>query len=173
MGLQDAPLKRRRQVLAALSGLAVVATKGLPGTAAAAPNASPRSIDVHCHYAPPIWTNVVAEKTTRGLFGRERPAERIKNWTAAATIEQMDRAGIATSILSLTTPGIWFGAAESPMDATRRLARTCNEHGAKLVADYRGRFGLFAALPLPDIDGSLREIEYALDTLNVDGLGLL
>ena len=55
---------------------------------------------------------------------------------------------------------------------TRRLARACNEYGAKLVQDHPTRFGLFAAMPLPDVDATLKEIAYAYDTLKADGVGL-
>ena len=87
-------------------------------------------------------------------------------WTPARTIEDMDRDGVATSIVSTSEPSVWFGDNE----AARQLARECNEYGARLMADYPGRFGVFATLPLPDVDGALREIEYAFDTLKADGV---
>jgi len=55
----------------------------------------------------------------------------------------------------------------------RAFARETNEYGARQVSDHKGRFGLFAVLPLPDIDATLREVEYAFDTLRADGVGLL
>jgi hypothetical protein len=76
---------------------------------------------------------------------------------------------VATSIISISDPGVHFG----DNMAARALARECNEAGARVVRDYPGRFGLFAVLPLPDVDGSMKELEYALDTLKADGIGVL
>jgi aminocarboxymuconate-semialdehyde decarboxylase len=47
-----------------------------------------------------------------------------------------------------------------------------NELAAKLTQERPDRFGAFAALPLPDVDGALRELEYALDTLKLEGVVL-
>jgi predicted TIM-barrel fold metal-dependent hydrolase len=81
----------------------------------------------------------------------------------------MDKGQVSTAMLSITAPGAHFGNAQE----ARRMARQLNDYGARQVSDRRGRFGLFAVLPLPDVEGSLREIEYVFDTLKADGVGLL
>jgi predicted TIM-barrel fold metal-dependent hydrolase len=93
----------------------------------------------------------------------------LPEWTPARSIEEMDKSGIAISVVSLGSP-----VAVSP-DAqfVRRLARDVNEYSAKMVKDHPGRFAFFSVLPLPDIEGSLREVEHALDTLKAAGIGLI
>jgi predicted TIM-barrel fold metal-dependent hydrolase len=81
----------------------------------------------------------------------------------------MDKAEIASAVTSITSPGIWFEGD----DGARARARDCNEFGARMMGDFPGRFGMFAAIPVPDIDGSLAEIAYAFDVLKHDGIGVL
>jgi len=79
----------------------------------------------------------------------------------------MDKYGVETAITSISL------GVETPDPAQRsRLCRDCSEYGAKMVAQYPKRFGLFAPLPLPDVDASLKELSYALDMLKADGIGL-
>src|SRR5579862_3149728 len=140
---------------------AAVAGRDAIAALAQSPAGTPRLIDIHHHFAPPAW---IAE-----VKGRPMLQTANVNWTPAQSIEDMDRGGVAAAAISITNPGLWFG----DRDATRRLARACNDYGAKLVQDHPKRFALFAAMPLPDVDATLKEIEYACDTLRADGVGLL
>ncbi len=115
-------------------------------------------VDVHHHILPPRF---VAEQRDEILYFARDPA--VLDWTPQLALEQLDRFGIDTAYVSLGVPG-----APEP-----RLARDCNEYSADLRRDHPGRFGVFASLPLPDIDASLSELEYAFDQLGVDGVGLL
>ena len=124
----------------------------------------PFRIDIHHHFAPPAWIAAVQNLGTSAA--PLQPAN--ANWTPAKSIADMDQGNVAAALISITNPGLWFG----DKGVTNRLARECNEYGAKLVQDHRGRFGLFAAMPLPDVDATLKEIEYAYDTLKAYGVGL-
>jgi predicted TIM-barrel fold metal-dependent hydrolase len=149
----------RRTVLAGLAALGGSALLPFAATAQSiAPN--PRRIDVHHHLVPPGYLEEIG---ARRQGGGGIP------WSPALSIEDMDRNGIAQSLISLVQPGVWFGDIEQG----RRLSRQSNEFAAKLERDHPGRFGSFATVPLPDADGSLKEIEYALDTLKADGIGLM
>ena len=100
--------------------------------------------------------------------------ERFRDYTPDRAIESMDQGGTQAALISCTEPGLWFGDDFSKeRQEAISLTRDMNEYGARMVADYKSRFGLFAVLPLPDIDASLKEIEYAFDTLKADGVGLL
>jgi len=134
---------------------------GAPTVAPAVAPPPKTVIDVHHHIAPPAY---VQELVARGLS--EPPLFR---WSVQKSLDDMDKAGVATALTSITTPGVWFG----DDGAARRLARKCNDYAATLVRDHPGRFGVFASLPLPDVDGSLEEVAYALDTLKADGVGLM
>lgn len=140
-----------------LTVLAALGAGALGGSAVAAQPAKPRRFDFHYHLGDP--------KYIEAIRAHNLPAPPALMTTEKA-LEDMDKAGVTTSILSIPGPGVWFGdAAEA-----RRLARQCNEYSAQLVADHPKRFGFFATLPLPDVEGALREIAYGLDTLGADGV---
>jgi predicted TIM-barrel fold metal-dependent hydrolase len=128
---------------------------------------SPRRIDVHNHLIPPPYLAAMRPEIIAGADTDPAP---VLNWNPAHAVEEMDKSGVATAMLSMSTPGLWV---LHDRDRTRKLARACNEYAAGLVRDYPGRFGMFAALPLPDVDGALAEAVYALDVLHADGIGLL
>lgn len=123
----------------------------------------PARIDVHHHLVPPAYADFLRAK------GHRPGGVDVPNWSPERSLHLMDRNGIVASILSLSTPGTWFG----DDDQARHMAREVNEYAAGVVADHPQRFGFFATLTVPDLAGSIAEAEYALDTLGADGIVLL
>jgi 6-methylsalicylate decarboxylase len=121
--------------------------------------AEPNLIDIHHHFGPSVWVNAVK--------GRPLLQPANTTWTPEKSLEDMDRGGVMAAVVSITNPGLWFG----DNGFTIRLARECNEYAAGLVRGHPARFGFFAAMPLPDVEGTLKEIAYAYDTLRADGVG--
>ncbi|HYK64614.1 MAG TPA: amidohydrolase family protein [Patescibacteria group bacterium] len=121
-------------------------------------------IDVHFHYLSPEYREQMIDAVGAWADGFPAP-----QWSADGALAMMDRFGIATGMLSVSSPGVHFGN-----DArARSLARSVNEFAARTIGEHRGRFGGFASLPLPDVDGALQELAYALDTLKLDGVVML
>ena len=184
-GVQASPSRREFLGGMAAAGAAVVASgcqEAVQSPASSTP-VSPapltdlRLIDVHHHFASPGWVKTLKDA---GALNNSWDG-----YSPAKTIELMDQASIQTAFASPTTPGVWFrdgygsnlrgrpAQVSQTMDQVRALTREMNEFGATMVSDYPTRFGIFAALALPDIDGSLREIEYVLDTLKLQGFGIM
>jgi len=124
---------------------------------------NPRRIDVHHHVLPPDYKVKAKDRLS---FGSDPSA--LFDWTPGRALAAMDEHGVATALGSISTPGIWWG---NDADA-RALARDCNEFMAQMKRDHPGRFGFFTAIPLPDRDGALAEIEHGAK-LGADGVGIL
>ena len=124
-------------------------------------------VDMHAHFTTPHYVEVA--KAAGHVMPAGMPETYWPQWTARQHLDLMDEAGIGHAVLSLPSPGVYFGDER----AARSLAREVNEFCAEVVRQYRPRFGQFATLPLPDVDGSLTELAYCFDQLDVDGVVLL
>ena len=121
-------------------------------------------IDIHNHIVPKEYVALLAGKGITTSGGIHFP-----EWSPERTIARMDEQNIAVAMTSISAPGVYVG----DIGFARDLARRCNEISARLVSDHPQRFGALAVLPLPDVRGALKELEFAIDTLNLDGVALL
>jgi 6-methylsalicylate decarboxylase len=118
-------------------------------------------VDLHHHFFAP--------GPLKPFMSRYPTPKPILAYTPAQSIAAMDQAGVEIALLSSPAP---FGDDPALFRDAVTAARGLNEFGAQMVSDHKGRFGLFAVLPMPQIEASLREIEYALAVLNADGVGV-
>jgi predicted TIM-barrel fold metal-dependent hydrolase len=120
-------------------------------------------IDTHHHIVPPDYARWLR---AQGVLAGGLP---VPKWDAAAALELMDRHDVTAAVLSVSTPGVHLGdGAEA-----RAMARDVNDSAAQACRDHPDRFGFFATLPLPDVEGALAELDRAFDTLGADGVVLL
>jgi predicted TIM-barrel fold metal-dependent hydrolase len=122
-------------------------------------------IDVHHHIVPGEYLQALARLGITKSIGVAFPA-----WSVQRDLELMDMLGVQASVVSFSTPA----ANVSGTGNARSLARLCNDLAAMLVNAYPGRYGAFATVPpLDDVEGALWELDYALDTLRLDGVALM
>src|SRR5438093_13777716 len=118
-------LLTRRKWMAQMAALGVSAA--LPKTISGLQNGlgSPRRpfrIDTHSHFTIP---KLYALATARGV-----QQATLQDWTPAKILAEMEEGGVATSIISISDPGVNFG----DNMAARALARECNEYAAKVIS---------------------------------------
>jgi 6-methylsalicylate decarboxylase len=167
----DAGASRRKflQALAVAGAGAVLPGCGIGGrlfAQAISPNVRPMAgrVDVHHHLFPPFYVEAMKDQLAANVFT-------LRKWSPAISLDMMDKHGIATAFVS-PVQRLVMDSQSGRDEKGRTLARKSNEYGAQMVRDNPTRFGNFAALPLPDTDGSLKEIAYSLDVLKADGISL-
>lgn len=121
-------------------------------------------IDVHHHCFTDRYRAALVQHGYNRVGGIAPPV-----WDRSIALDQMGGNGISSAVLSISAPGVHFGDDA----AARSLARHCNEASADLTRSAPGRFGFFAVLPMPDVEGTLEEIRYAFDVLGADGVVLM
>lgn len=154
----------RRAVLRGAAAMALTTGWAARLNAQASANAvSP--IDVHHHYVPPFYR----DEARSWLLANGSGSDAILNWSGARAADALDAANVETAILSISSPGFTF---DHKVD-TAVLARRCNEFAARLNQDHDRRFRFFTALPMPNVQASLNEVEHGFDSLGATGVGLL
>lgn len=149
-------LSDRRDFLQSMAALGAGATLPLGKIFAqgGAPGGRSDRIDIHGHMTPPIVLETMGAAALGGFA----------KWTPEIALAEMDKNGIATAMVSVPPH-------YDPMTVDK-IARPSNEFAARLISDHKGKFGVFAFLPMPHVDATLKEIEYVFDKLKLDGVGM-
>ena len=121
------------------------------------------TVDFHHHVMPGFYWQA-SNEDGHAAGGITPPP-----WSLEGAIAYLDTAAIDVAVASISTPGVHFGDDA----AARDLARRTNEYLAEITRLRPDRFAALAALPLPDLDGALETLAYALDDLELDGVSLM
>jgi 6-methylsalicylate decarboxylase len=160
----DSAGSSRRKFLLGLGAVGVASM--MPAPAVLAQRAR-TMIDTHHHFYPPGY---LAQWEKWDSAHKIPSFPSVVEWSPERSIEQMDKAGIRTAVVSLaSTPGLWFNAGA---DNAAKTVRECQDYAAKMHQNHPDRFAVFAPLSMMDIDVTLKEIEYAFGTIKANGINL-
>lgn len=121
-------------------------------------------IDVHAHYMPPAYAQLLKKKNLTKLDG----GVSVPAWGEEIQLEIMEQLSISYSFLSISSPHLHMGDRGEAVET----ARASNEYGKEFKKKYPEKIGIFASLPLPEITESVEEIQYCRDILNLDGFSV-
>lgn len=119
-------------------------------------------IDVHAHFVTDAYVSAACaagQESPDGMSGWP-------TWDVEQQLADMDRRDIRRAVLSISSPGIYFGDAAAAAD----LARYVNDEAAAVVRAHPDRFAFFASLPVPDVGAAIREARRALENLGAAGV---
>jgi predicted TIM-barrel fold metal-dependent hydrolase len=122
-----------------------------------------KKVDVHHHITPKEYVERLACIGITESYGQSFP-----KWTPKTSLKFMEKLGITTAIVSISTPGVSL----KDKKFSKNLARMCNEYMSEMKKNYSSKFGSFASIPLLNVEDAIEELDYALDKLNLDGVGL-
>ncbi len=171
----------RRSLLQA-SAVAAAGTSALPTARPALAQAGIRAIDIHAHYFPEAYLELVGTDGRRlGAEYRRAP----EGWylgvpgVSAATVPlpnkfidlgerlaDMDAQGVAVHALSLTSPMVYWADGE----LGERLSRAFNDGASAAHLRHPTRFVGLAMLPMQDTERALRELERAKALPGIRGI---
>jgi aminocarboxymuconate-semialdehyde decarboxylase len=140
-----------------------------------------KTIDVHNHLFPKHWVDFLGKRTEfpnmkqNGsemiFYSHGFRCARIKDsghYKPEARIDDMDRCGLETQIMSLTLPSV----EELPLDEAVKWSQEINNYFAEVCQNYPGRLYAFATLPYQDVEESVKEIDRAFNNLGVKGISM-
>jgi len=136
-----------------------------------------RIVDFHNHFYPPGYLAALRREPTVVRFDEDAEGNPrlhypgdynvvVRGHRDIAYREQvLDEHGVATQVLTFTTPGVQV---EEPARAAA-WARLVNDGLAAIVRERRPRFAALATLPLNDPEASAAELERAMTDLGLPG----
>ncbi len=118
-------------------------------------------IDVHSHIVSQAYLNVLKKHGKENEDGFPTPS-----WSIEEHLEYMNKVGITKCILSVSSPHFYFG----DIDETIQLGKDIDEEMSAYKKQYPNQFMFASSLPLPNINASIKAINYAYDVLDADAI---
>ena len=130
---------------------------GLAMNADAAEIFSAKRIDFHAHAILPSYVDALKKLKIDAAAEEGFP---LPKWNVESHLQFMEGAGIDFTVLSMATPHI----------SDKSAARAINEEFAELCRRFPKKFEFVATLPLPHVEDSIEEFNYATKKLGALGV---